>query len=93
MWNLLFAEYIKAKEIMKTKSGVKVTKNSLWVQVISEAMSRLEIEINLDDMALDSLVLNVITSTRYSILFNPVDVFVCVYVCVFVCVLGGGGGG
>ena len=26
MWNILFGEYIKAKEVLKTKSGVKALK-------------------------------------------------------------------
>ena len=37
MWNLLLGEYFKAKDIIKTKSGVK---NSPWVLTIAEAMKR-----------------------------------------------------
>ena len=44
MWNLLYAQYLKAKDIMKMKSGVTATKSSPWVLTIADAMKRCEIE-------------------------------------------------
>ena len=55
MWNMLFSEYIKAKDIIKNKSGVKAMKSSPWVITIADGMKRFEIEADLDEMVLDSL--------------------------------------
>ena len=59
MWNLLYGEYLKAKEVLKTKSGLKAMKNSPWVTTIADAMKRCEIEADLDDVVLDSQDLNI----------------------------------
>lgn len=47
MWNLLFSDYIRAKDVLKTKSGVKALKTSPWVNTIAEGMKRCEIEADL----------------------------------------------
>ena len=54
IWNILFGEYIKAKEILKTKWGVKALKRSPWVFRIAEGIKKCNIETDLDDMVLDS---------------------------------------
>ena len=54
IWNILCGKYIKAKEILKTKSGVKALKNSPWVLHIAEEIKKCNIETDLDDMVLDS---------------------------------------
>ena len=35
VWNLLFRDYIQAKDVLKTKSGVKTVKSSPWVNTIA----------------------------------------------------------
>lgn len=63
MWNILFSDYIKAKEVLKTKSGIKALKSSPWVLTIADGMKRCCIEADLDEMVLDSTDLSV--SFRY----------------------------
>ena len=50
----MFSDYIKVKNILLTKSGVKAMKNSQWVITIADGIKRCNIETNLDDMVLDS---------------------------------------
>ena len=54
LWNILFSDYIKAKDILLTKSGVKAMKNTPWVITIADGIKRCNIETDLDDMVLDS---------------------------------------
>ena len=35
MWNLLFSDYMQAKDVLTTKSGVKTRKTSSWVNTIA----------------------------------------------------------
>ena len=35
MWNLSFSDYIRAKDVLKAKSGVKTLKTSPWVNTIA----------------------------------------------------------
>lgn len=35
MWNLLFSDYMQAKDVLTTKSGVKTLKTSSWVNTIA----------------------------------------------------------
>lgn len=62
MWKLLFSDYIRAKDVLKTKSGVKALKTSPWVNTIAEGIKRCEIEADLDDMVLDSTDFNIVTT-------------------------------
>ena len=62
MWNLLFSDYIRAKDVLKTKSRVKALKTSPWVNTIAEGMKRCEIEADLDEMVLDSTDFNIVTT-------------------------------
>ena len=62
MWNLLFSDYIRAKDVLKTKSRVKALKTAPWVNTIAEGMKRCEIEADLDDMVLDSTDFNIVTT-------------------------------
>ena len=54
MWNFSFSDYIRAKDVLKTESGVKALKTSPWVNTIAGGMKRCEIEADLDEMVLDS---------------------------------------
>ena len=65
---LAFSEYLKAKDVMETKSGVTAFKNSPWVMAIADAMNRCEIEANLVEMVIESQDLNILY--RYNILKN-----------------------
>ena len=62
MWNLLFSDYIWAKDVLKTESGVKALKTSPWVNTIAEGTKRCEIEADLHEMVLDSTDFNIVTT-------------------------------
>ena len=62
MWNLLFSDYIQAKDVLKTKSEVKALKTSPWVNTIAEGIKRCEIEAGLEDLVLDSTDFHIVTT-------------------------------
>ena len=64
IWNILFCDYIRAKEVLRTKSGVKAMKNSPWVTTIAEGIKRCNIETDLDEMVMDSQDLSNVTISR-----------------------------
>lgn len=79
MWNLLYGEYLRAKDIMKTKSGVKAMKNSPWVVAIADAMKRCDIEADLDDMVLDSQDLNLDSRYDHFVRGGKVDLHMSIF--------------
>lgn len=71
MWNLLFSEYLKAKDCNGNQIRSDSIHNSRWVTTIADAMKRCEIEANLDGMVLESQDLNILS--KYNILKNFVE--------------------
>lgn len=71
MWNLLFSEYLKAKDCNGNQIRSDSIDNSRWVTTIADAMKRCEIEATLDGMVLESQDLNILS--KYNILKNFVE--------------------